>query len=428
MTHDERDTPSAPQSDFSDIDFSRTFWDNGNLASAKMQAPDLSPSYAGWSDSHTRESCGTVGRLETGTRPSKTHHAMVGLPHHGIIHDVSSEVGRAMSITEGNQGMIRRHHCVRAEIPSKTIVKSAAAGLLIASMLPMAVPTQARAASVSEAQSAYSDATKRQEELQRKADEAQSALDALTESIPTVRSQASTAIRSTYKDGTALLDMSSVSAVAHLLGVSDMDDAVSSIQYDRSVTDGNRQSVESLLTQVSDAQTTKSDLDGQLKAAQEESDKAKDALESARKAAQAKAGQTDSSTVSASLDSVNWSQDKESFVAEWAPRLDAYLGKAPLGGYGKVMASAAYDYGVDPRACAAISLVESSKGAVCFRPHNAWGWGGSGWSTWEEAIYAWTSGFAKGYGKTVTIEAARKYCPPTYTSWYSKATREMAKI
>ena len=112
----------------------------------------------------------------------------------------------------------------------------------------------------------------------------------------------------------------------------------------------------------------------------------------------------------------------------WAARIDAYLAGSPLAGQGATFAAADARYGVDPRISPAISAVESSKGAVCFRPHNAWGWGSSSWSSWEEAIYAHVSGFASGYGSTMSMAVARKYCPPTAGEWYASVLAEMSRI
>ena len=53
--------------------------------------------------------------------------------------------------------------------------------------------------------------------------------------------------------------------------------------------------------------------------------------------------------------------DRDTFIAEWAPRIDAYMAGYPLAGYGSVFAAAAWDYGVDPRFSPAISWVESSR-------------------------------------------------------------------
>ena len=127
-------------------------------------------------------------------------------------------------------------------------------------------------------------------------------------------------------------------------------------------------------------------------------------------------------------DNVDWSVDKSDFVNQWAGRIDAYLSGSPLSGQGATFAAAAWDYGIAPRFSPAISCVESSKGLYCFRSHNAWGWGSSSWDSWEEAINAHVRGLSRGYGYTVTVEGAKKYCPPNWEFWYSRVCAEMAKI
>ncbi|MCD8315961.1 MAG: CMP-2-keto-3-deoxyoctulosonic acid synthetase, partial [Eggerthellaceae bacterium] len=85
---------------------------------------------------------------------------------------------------------------------------------------------------------------------------------------------------------------------------------------------------------------------------------------------------------------VDFSIGHDAFVEEWSTRINAYLEGYPLEGLGSVFAEAAWEYGVDPRWSGAISNTESSRGLICFNPHNAWGWGDSMWSTWIDAIYA----------------------------------------
>ena len=99
-----------------------------------------------------------------------------------------------------------------------------------------------------------------------------------------------------------------------------------------------------------------------------------------------------------------------------------------MAGQGTTFASAAWSYGVDPRWSPAIACVESTKGANCFASHNAWGWGSSSWGSWEEAIDAHVGGLARGYGYTITMEAAQKYCPPNAETWYNRTVEEMNKI
>lgn len=127
-------------------------------------------------------------------------------------------------------------------------------------------------------------------------------------------------------------------------------------------------------------------------------------------------------------DGANWSDDKSAFVAKWTPRIDAFLVGSPLAGQGKTFAIAAWKYGVDPRWSPAISYVESSRGAHCFKSHNAWGWGGSSWGSWEEAIDAHVSGLARMYGYTLTLAAAKKYCPPNWKHWYNTCSAKMNSI
>jgi hypothetical protein len=115
-------------------------------------------------------------------------------------------------------------------------------------------------------------------------------------------------------------------------------------------------------------------------------------------------------------------------VSDWAARIDAYLAGSPLGGHGRTFAEAAWDYNVDPRWSPAISCIESSKGAICFRPYNAWGWGSSSWGDWDSAIRSHVAGLSAGYGYTISPSAAQKYCPPTWQDWYSSVLAEMNSI
>ncbi|WP_251231750.1 CMP-2-keto-3-deoxyoctulosonic acid synthetase [Adlercreutzia aquisgranensis] len=128
------------------------------------------------------------------------------------------------------------------------------------------------------------------------------------------------------------------------------------------------------------------------------------------------------------LSEIDWGQGRESFIAEWTTRIDAYLAGSPLAGYGSVFATAAWDNGVDPRLSPAISNTESTKGSFCFLPYNAWGWGDSSWSSWEEAINAHVAGLAAGYGGVLTPAGAAAYCPPHATDWYNKTLSQMQSM
>ena len=125
---------------------------------------------------------------------------------------------------------------------------------------------------------------------------------------------------------------------------------------------------------------------------------------------------------------VDFTIGRDAFVELWGGRIDAYLAGFPLAGYGATFAEAAWEYGVDPRWSPAISNTESTRGTNCFRAYNAWGWMGNGWSSWTEAIHGHVKGLADGYGFTISVANAQKYCPPTYMDWYQKTSAEIAKI
>lgn len=165
------------------------------------------------------------------------------------------------------------------------------------------------------------------------------------------------------------------------------------------------------------------------KAQAEEADKQEQADSVSAPAAAEAAGGASTGTVEApSDDGADWASERDVFVAQWAGRIDAYLAGSPMAGTGKVFAEAAWDYGVDPRWSPAISNTESSKGANCFLPHNAWGWGQSSWSSWEEAINAHVAGLASNYGYSITYSHAMKYCPPNYDNWFNSTLSEMKRI
>lgn len=132
----------------------------------------------------------------------------------------------------------------------------------------------------------------------------------------------------------------------------------------------------------------------------------------------------------AELSDVDWSVGKDAFIAEWTERIDDYLAGSELEGQGATFAAAAWEYGVDPRWSPAIANTESSRGKNCFESYNAWGWmdDSVSWSSWEEAIYAHVEGLAEGYGYSLTLSAAKTYCPPTYESWFSKTLGAMKTI
>ncbi|MDO5335768.1 MAG: hypothetical protein Q4F23_06865 [Coriobacteriia bacterium] len=182
----------------------------------------------------------------------------------------------------------------------------------------------------------------------------------------------------------------------------------------------------------------KAEKEAAAKAAKEKKD-AEEAAASVRKGALAEGEDNDGSTAanekkdskiesSPTDDGADWSDDKSAFVAKWSKRIDSFLSGSPMAGQGKTFAVAAWKYGVDPRWSPAIAYMESSLGAHCFKSHNAWGWGSSSWGSWEEAINAHVSGLARMYGYTLSLAAAKKYCPPNWKHWYNVVGSKMNSI
>ncbi len=152
------------------------------------------------------------------------------------------------------------------------------------------------------------------------------------------------------------------------------------------------------------------------------------AADSAGESTDASGGSSSGTVEAPSNDGADWTSDKDSFVVQWAGRIDAYLAGSPMAGTGEVFAEAAWDYGVDPRWSPAISYTESSKGLYCFSSCNAWGWGSTSWDNWEDAIRDHVAGLARGYGYTISVEAAKKYCPPNWEHWYNTTLAQMNMI
>ena len=335
---------------------------------------------------------------------------------------------------------------------------------------------------VEDSTTAYNDATDKVNRIQQQIDDNQQKIDDLEQQLPDAQSAAAQSVRAQYK-----LQEGSAGIFELLLSSESLGDLIENIEYMNAISDYNSEQINGLVSMAKDLQDTKSDLDGQKAEAEQGQQEAKAALDdaiSAREnmqkqmeeqqrqeeadaaAALADAASnsdssfstesgntapvdtpsndspstTDSTTPDDSpstpstngnpgdADQVNWSNDKATFVAQWSGRIDRYLAGSPLAGHGTTFASAAWDSGVDPRLSPAISAVESSKGAVCFKPHNAWGWGSSSWGDWDTAIKAHVSGLAKGYGSALTMSMAKKYCPPNANFWYSSVAANMQQI
>lgn len=113
-----------------------------------------------------------------------------------------------------------------------------------------------------------------------------------------------------------------------------------------------------------------------------------------------------------------------------------YLTKrgAPLASKARYLVQTAYDFGLDYRLVAAISIIESSGGKYCYRQYNAWGWGGAqgiNFKSWEDAIYTISRGLALGYyarGAVTPEQIGPAYNPHTPQEWAAKVRYVMAEI
>ena len=346
------------------------------------------------------------------------------------------------------------HATWRTSQPARIIAGAGVATALFAAVLfpvPARAITTETAATLTETQknvektaAALDAATKNLQDLQSKVDENEAEIAKIEAQLPGAQSKASKAMRELYK-----YKQGSNPLMSFVLNTQSLDDFIATMKYTSQIEDANLEALEELNDMQAELETKKAELTSAKAQAESEKQAAADALAEAqqlREAAQAKAdaeaaaeaaavqqaaaqaGQSAGSVATVSNAAVNWDMDQASFVAEWAPRIDAYLAGSPLAGQGTTFATAAWKYGVDPRWSPAISNTESSKGRHCFKSHNAWGWGSSSWGSWEEAIDAHVAGLARGYGYTISVANAKKYCPPNWFNWYNNTLSEMNRI
>ena len=345
------------------------------------------------------------------------------------------------------------HATWRASQPARLIAGAGVATALFAAVLfpvPARAITTETAATLTETQknvektaAALDTATKNLENLQGKVDENQAQIAELEAKLPAAQDKASKAMRELYK-----YKQGSNGLMGFVLNTQSLDDLITTMKYTSQVEDANLKALEELDSMQAELEATKAELASAKAQAESEKQAAADALAQAQQLREAAQAQADAEAAAeaaavqqaaaaagqsgsvASVDNsvVSWDMDQEAFVAEWAPRIDAYLAGSPLEGMGNAFATASWKYGVDPRFSPAISNTESSKGRHCFLPHNAWGWGQVSWNSWEEAIDAHVAGLARGYGYTISVANAKKYCPPNWFNWYNNTLSEMNRI
>ena len=311
---------------------------------------------------------------------------------------------------------------------------------------------------------AYDEAVAKLEELQAKIDENTANIAEIEAQLPEAQERASEALKELYK-----FQKGSNPLAGLVLNAESLSDFITTCVYMNQIQSSSNEAIENLNAMQQELEQQKVELDQAKTQLEQEKQTAADALATAqqlRADAQAKAEAEAAAELAAMADDttpgtgegesggnpnssagtsgesinvpvesggVNWNVSREEFVAEWGPRIDAYLEGSPLAGYGNTFASAAWQYGVDPRWSPAISCIESTKGAHCANSYNAWGMSasGGGWrsfGSWEEAIDEHVSYLKRVYGSTLTPAAAKKYCPPTWQDWYNKVAGQMNLI
>ncbi len=317
---------------------------------------------------------------------------------------------------------------------------------------------------VEDSAKAYDEAVTRLNELQQKIDDNAASIAEIEAKLPVAQDRASDAMRELYK-----FQKGSNPIAGLVLNAESLSDFITTCVYMDQIQASSNEAIEDLNSMQQELEQKKVELEQAKAQLETEKQNAADALakaQSLRSQAQAQAeaeaaaelaalandtapaegtgessqnpnntatstGQTVNTTVTAG--GVNWNVTREEFIAEWAPRIDAYLAGYPLEGQGATFAAAAWDYGVDPRWSPAIACIESTKGKFCANSYNAWGWSasGGGWrsfGSWSEAITAHVKYLRNVYGPSLTPAAAQKYCPPTWQDWYNKVAGQMNLI
>lgn len=308
---------------------------------------------------------------------------------------------------------------------------------------------------VKQSAQAYNEAISRQEDIAAEIEELDARIAELEEKLPAQQERSDESVRALYKyeydSSSVLMMMLESSSITDMLAILDSYNWIieyntaeinSAIQMQaelkkaRESLESNKESAQQAandaLASLQEAQAARERMAARATAAQAaEQQAAQSILDSSSASDEEKqaASSVSNSASSASASNVGWSADKSQFVNKWAPRIDAYLSGSPMAGTGKAYAAAAWDNGVDPRWAPAISFVESSKGAVCYRSHNAWGYGGYSFGSWEEGINRVTAALGGSmYGGYLTRSAAATYCPTNPDHWFNSCAEQMAQI
>ena len=283
---------------------------------------------------------------------------------------------------------------------------------------------------------AYKTAQKRVDEANARIAEKQAEIDVIMQKLPAQQERADKAIRELYE-----MESDRIYYYSAMLQAESLDELLKEIEYVDRISKKNLDELNKLKDMKAALEEAKAALEEAKAEVEEQAEEARASLAALQDERAAKQSRGQSSALAqdssgALVDGADWYMTEEEFVAEWAPRINAYFEGSPMAGTGETFALMSFRYCVDPRWSPAISNTESSKGRLCIRPHNAWGWGAadsdpynlaSEWSSWDEAIEAHIKGLANGYGYTISKSAAKTYCS-TPDSWYANTLSEMARI
>lgn len=302
---------------------------------------------------------------------------------------------------------------------------------------------------VNDTATVYNDAAAKVDDLNTQIADTEARIAELEKELPEQEERSNQAVKTLYlfqQDASSMLDM--------LLSADSFGDFINSLQYlnrintynldaidaaknmkqeledSKASLEADRQSAESVklnaANALAEAQSARQAAAEAAAAAQQTADE--QAAAEAAQAAAAESGSSNTGSGSANASDVDWSSDKASFVNYWAARIDSYLAGSPMEGCGTDYASSAWDHGVDPRFAPAISAVESSKGAYCYRSYNAWGYGGINFGSWAEGIERVTRCLGNDqYQGSLTLDDGYRYAADG-EAWYNAVYAQMMQI
>lgn len=276
---------------------------------------------------------------------------------------------------------------------------------------------------VEESASAYNAATESVKQLNKQCADNRTKIAQINSQLDVQKEKSAQSMKTLY-----LMQSEGYSMVSMVLDSGSLNEFFQRIEYLECLRDQSVSEMQKYTGMKTESEQAQVQLDADAQEATNQAQLAAQALEDAKATRQAAADAANAP----GLSSIDWSGDRDAFVAEWTQRIDTYLVGSPLEGYGKNFAEAAWDYGVDPRWSPAISNTESSKGLKCAGAYNAWGWRASAdtWRSfvsWDEAIQQHVAYLGRYYGYTISAAGAAKYCPPG-DSWYAATIGEMQKI